>query len=342
MLAATSSDIQISICIPVYNVKPYLQELLDSITAQDFTDITYEIIFVDDCSTDDSYAFLQDITKDVENVRILQNDINSGISYTRNRLLDNARGSYIWFVDSDDMLRSDAVAQILNIALRANADIVLANYEKVSEDARFIPTKILEPIYSREVNFDTLDWLPDKNNNSRMLTVWRGIFKKSFLVSNGLRFNEKVVMKEDALLYHEIGLAYPKTIKCECVCYSVRQRAYSAMNGLDEQKAIKYFSSSVALMESYQAYAVNSTDSDKFYALLEEEQRQTVQYLFYISDYALVNANLKLLRQKGLYPYAFPIRKINSTRNIRDWLVSCSICFWMIYFARKLMKASKK
>jgi glycosyltransferase involved in cell wall biosynthesis len=334
---------QISICIPVYNVKPYLKELLKSITSQDFTGITYEVLFVDDCSTDGSYAFLFEITNGLENIRILKNEVNSGISYTRNRLMDNAQGEYIWFVDSDDMIQLGSVKQLLRIAHETSADIVLANYEKVSENASFVPTEHVDNIDYREVSFNKLDWLPDRHSNCRMLSVWRGLFKKIFLNTHHLRFNEKVIMKEDALLYYEIGVTYPKTIKCEYVCYSVRQRSTSAMNGLNEKKAIKYFSSSVALMEVYQSYAANcAADPDKFRALLEEEKKQTIRYLLYISDRTLVKANLQQLKQNGFYPYTVQIKKLNSIRNIIDWLLSCSVCFWMFYFARKLKKAVKK
>ena len=74
------------------------------------------MVFIDDCSTDGSFECLQDITKTYENVRILKNDQNSGISYTRNRLIDQAQGEYLWFIDSDDMLYPHAASALLKVA----------------------------------------------------------------------------------------------------------------------------------------------------------------------------------------------------------------------------------
>ena len=177
-----SDSIQISLCIPVYNVRPYLEKLTDSIISQNLTNISYEILFVDDCSTDGSFEYLCENSRDMSNIRILRNDNNSGISYTRNRLIDNAKGEYIWFIDSDDMIFPDAIKVLLHIAKSNSADIVLANYIKVSEDACPIENIDIIDFEHRNVSFDNLDWLPDKDNNCRMLSMCRGIFKKSFSI----------------------------------------------------------------------------------------------------------------------------------------------------------------
>ena len=337
------TSIQISLCIPVYNVRPYLDELLKSIFAQELTAITYEILFIDDCSSDGSFEYLLEITKDIQNVRVLKNDKNSGISYTRNRLLDNARGEYIWFIDADDMLYPDSLRILLEIALKKRVDIVLANYIKVPEDACVPPKKDFGLIELKSVGTENYNWLPDKNNECRMLSVWRGIFKKDFFTINGLRFNEKVIMKEDALLYYEMSVCGGgKIIKCEFPCYCVRQRASSAMHGIDETKARKYFHSSLALVYTYLSFLDNKDlDVQMFSALIEAEKELLVKYLLHISDLKFVRESLTFLRQKGLYPYMTKRRGFKNVHNFVDRLLPMEAFFWLIYCVYRIKSYAK-
>jgi glycosyltransferase involved in cell wall biosynthesis len=335
-----NDDIQLSLCIPTFNTKPYLDKLLNSILCQNLDDISYEILFLDDDSTDESFEYLCEIAKGKRNIRVLKNDKNSGISYTRNRLIENAKGEYIWFIDSDDMIYPGAIRELLNIAESNNADIVLANYIKVSEDA-CAPTKseLVNTEYEK-VTFDNLDWLPDKDNNCRMLSMCRGIFKKEFLIANELYFNEKVIMKEDALLYYEIGMKSPNTIKCEFPCYCVRQRASSAMHGINEQKAKKYFNSSLALADAYRKHLIdqNYRDKDKLVDLIEIEKEQLVKYLLRISDKNFVNEQFKLLKSRGLYPYKSKNKKSTGVYRIMDLLLPSSFGFHLVYCLFRIKK----
>ncbi len=327
-------SIHLTFCIPIYNVKPYLERLVRSIVLQDLSDFSYEMVFVDDCSTDGSFEHLFDITKGYENVRILKNDKNSGISYTRNRLVDNAAGEYLWFVDSDDMVYPGAARVLLEIAQAKRADVVLANYVKVAEDADALEKGDIGDISYKQVNTKNWDWLPDMNNECRMLSMCRGIFKKDFLRAHDLRFNESVIMKEDALLYYEFSMADPLVVKCEFPCYCVRQRRSSAMHGIDEIKAKKYFHSSLALADAYQRHIENKNyhDINKVVELVEEEKEQLVKFLLHLSDTKYVREQLKLLRSKGWYPYKVKKRRVTNIYQVVDQLLPIPICFWVFYY----------
>ena len=100
---------KVSICVPTYNRKDYLRETLDSIFAQTYKD--YEVVVVDDGSTDGTAEMLKNISP---LIRYYWQE-NSGDAAARNRLIKLARGEYITFIDSDDLLMHDAVERMMNV-----------------------------------------------------------------------------------------------------------------------------------------------------------------------------------------------------------------------------------
>jgi glycosyltransferase involved in cell wall biosynthesis len=132
-LAQTSLDL--SIVIPVYNAEKFLEKCLSSILTQK-TDYTYEVICVDDGSTDQSPVILSSIqnqfnSKNCELVVIRQ--ANKGIAGARNTGIEAARGEYIGFMDNDDTVTDNYVDRLLKFAKQENADIVQTGYKSVDE-----------------------------------------------------------------------------------------------------------------------------------------------------------------------------------------------------------------
>lgn len=117
--------IKVSIIIPVYNVAPYVEECLRSVLEQDYLD--KEIIIVDDCGTDNSMDIVQGIvTRCKSEVRILKHPYNCGLSKARNTGIKEAKGDYVFFMDSDDyLLGRDAITRFVGLAMKyPNAEIV--------------------------------------------------------------------------------------------------------------------------------------------------------------------------------------------------------------------------
>lgn len=124
----------VSILVPVYNVELYLEQCIQSLIGQK-TNCKYEIIFVNDGSTDKSKEILKKY-KEVKNVRIITQE-NKGLAETRNVLLENASGKYIFFVDSDDILQDNAIEKMFNEAIKNDYDIVQCSYYKFNEQATY-------------------------------------------------------------------------------------------------------------------------------------------------------------------------------------------------------------
>ncbi|MBW7991965.1 MAG: glycosyltransferase [Planctomycetes bacterium] len=128
-ILTTSQKPKVSICVPTYNRKDYLKETLESILAQTYKD--YEIIVVDDGSTDGT----EDMIKQLGVPITCHWQENGGDAAARNKLIELARGKYISFIDSDDLLFSDAIERLVKV-METEADDVVAygSYVRIDQD----------------------------------------------------------------------------------------------------------------------------------------------------------------------------------------------------------------
>lgn len=125
----------LSVLVPVYNVEKYLAECLASVLAQ--ADEHIEIIVLDDQSTDGSFTLLQELQNSSRvGFKILQHEVNKGLSGARNTLLRAATGTYIWFLDSDDCLVDGSVVALKDIVERNTPDLVLCDYSVWRPESR--------------------------------------------------------------------------------------------------------------------------------------------------------------------------------------------------------------
>lgn len=117
--------IKISIGIPVYNVEKYIEKSLTSALEQDFS-LPYEIIVVDDRGTDGSMGIVKRIVESHERgniVRVIQHENNKGLGEARNTIINNAKGKYLFFLDSDDWMMENALAVLYKVAEESQSEI---------------------------------------------------------------------------------------------------------------------------------------------------------------------------------------------------------------------------
>ena len=122
----------ISVIVPVYNCGKYLRDCLLSIYSQTLKD--YEIIAVNDASTDNSADILEQISQEYGNLIIVNMPKNSGLSAARNAGMEKANGDYICYVDSDDTIQPDYLEALYKAAIDNNADLVIGDYREVDEN----------------------------------------------------------------------------------------------------------------------------------------------------------------------------------------------------------------
>ena len=122
---------EISIIVPVYKVEKYLNECIDSILAQTFTD--FELILVDDGSPDNCPALCDAAAEKDSRVRVIHQQ-NKGLSGARNAGINVARGNWLGFVDSDDMIDPTFCEKMLHAAVQAGAEMAVCNILRMKEN----------------------------------------------------------------------------------------------------------------------------------------------------------------------------------------------------------------
>ena len=200
-----------SIIIPVYNVAPYLRECLDSVLTQAFTD--WECICVDDGSTDGSGAILDEYAARDGRFRVFHQK-NAGPSAARNRGLDEASGEWIWFVDSDDMVKPSALSTFY--AIENKADVTFFSMEILHDDGfrRIILLKAIP--YSELGEASSQDVLALTKNSlciDAFGWTWDKIVRRRVISDNGIRFNEHIKFFEDELFALDL-FRHAKSFSC--------------------------------------------------------------------------------------------------------------------------------
>ena len=179
---------KISVIIPVYNTKPYLEECLKSVTAQTFTDL--EILCVDSSSTDGSAEELARLAQLDARIKVFTVP-NLGPGNGRNKGLDEAHGEYVLFLDSDDFLAPTACAELYEAAERENLDVATADfYEYHEQTGKATPrSKALELACKYSLDAAAGD-APDEFAKLAFASpfVWLKLMRRSVVESVHLRF----------------------------------------------------------------------------------------------------------------------------------------------------------
>ena len=127
----------VTIGIPVFEAEKYLSRSLESALAQTYSSI--EFMLVDDGSTDGSLSIIQDYQKHHPrgiDIRVISHDHNLGVSAARNRIIDEASGAYLYFMDVDDVIAEHTIALLLDKIRHYDAEIAFGSYEKIELDGK--------------------------------------------------------------------------------------------------------------------------------------------------------------------------------------------------------------
>lgn len=229
-----------SIIIPVYNVAPYLRECLDSVLAQTFT--VWEAICVDDGSTDGSVRILDEYAAKDDRFSAFH-QANSGVSAARNRGLDCARGSWILFLDGDDVLHPDTLSRLSVVISRfEEVDSVRFGLKRFDECGSFALDDVLE----RECNlFDVSDTFAGSPTYNFTCIAYRRE------VLGNTRF-EGLTVGEDTLFLTRFFECARRLAVMPDVLYGYRFRVGSAMGSLlSERKVLDKMKSIMGIMDVY-------------------------------------------------------------------------------------------
>lgn len=213
----------ISIVIPVYNAENYLADCLDSVCRQTLTDI--EILCVNDGSADASTEILRQYAEIDKRIRVMEQP-NKGVSAARNAALLLACGRYVWFIDADDTIESDACRLLFEKAEESGADMVLLYYRDDGEDKR--------PAWSKITADDKISF-----NGKRILfnypAAWNALRRADFLRKNHISFPEGISSAEDHFLHWQsVVLAKKIAVVPERLYYYRRHTQSVSVSGCEK------------------------------------------------------------------------------------------------------------
>lgn len=146
---------KVSVIMPAYNTERYLPDAIKSVQAQTFLD--WELVICDDCSKDNTYQVALGFAKKDSRIKVIRNELNSGVAQTRNNALDMATGEYVAFLDSDDLWLPDKLRKQLDFMRDKACVLSYTAYQKFFDDTgqkgKVIPAK--ERMLAKQIYGDT-------------------------------------------------------------------------------------------------------------------------------------------------------------------------------------------
>ena len=200
----TDKDPLISVIIPVYNASKYLEEALDSVAQQTYP--SYEVLLIDDGSTDDSLAICEQFANRDDRFKVF-NKPNGGVSSARNYGLDRANGQYVTFMDNDDYVYPDWLAYMAREI--QGCDVLICNFTQCFRGGQKLRDTSLRESIVCESKEDFRKHLGEIDCYC-FGQIWRQLFLKSVIDTYHLRFED--IQNEDTMFSYTF-LTYAKRIK---------------------------------------------------------------------------------------------------------------------------------
>lgn len=189
----------VSVVIPLYNAEPYIERCIDSVINQSYKD--WEIVIVDDASTDGSLRIVEKYKTASTNIRIVKHEHNKGLMFTRHDGYKAAKGDFLLFLDADDCLPIDALIRLVVKQKNTGADIVMGNLQKIyvrgkkerrkgclHNDQCASPTEVLSALLNQRI----------------IHSLCGKLYKTSLFKQSDLHTFEHLTIAEDACLLYQL------------------------------------------------------------------------------------------------------------------------------------------
>ncbi len=190
-----AKELFLSIVIPVYNLDRYIDKTLNCLIPQLQDDI--EIIIVNDGSSDKSLEIINSRIGDYSDNIIVVNQDNAGVSAARNTGIDRSRGTYVYFLDGDDLVSEDLVLRIRN---KDEFDYLIFGFDTVNEKGELLTAFASKYIYPKKYLRAELV-LRDFLLKNFTICIGSSVFRRSIIINNNLKFGEEYAYGEDVSFF---------------------------------------------------------------------------------------------------------------------------------------------
>ena len=272
--------LKLSFILPCYNVERYIADCLNSIYAQGLPEDEFEVICVNDCSTDGTRDIIAEYVSRHSNLALIDHSKNLTAGGARNTGINAAQGEYIWFVDPDDVIKPNCIERLYGIAKREELDVLFFNFDDADENLRILREDRTYP-ESKVCNGQEYVLNYFKGNLSVFGIVWRALYRTVFLQASNLRYPIMRKAQDVVFLWRVMLCAKRVASLCDAF-YVYRSNPYSVMK--QQTRARVAFSDRI--LRGYEIYLMLG----KYEVLppLAENMRNAVRWC--------ANSSIELLR----------------------------------------------
>lgn len=311
----------LSIIVPGQNVEAYIGKCLDSLLNQDINSSDYEIIVVNDGSTDRTKEIVEGYVSSHSNV-ILINQQNKGLSGARNSGVKVARGSYVMYIDSDDYIEKNVLGGLLAQAERDNLDVLRYNYRNVDEDYKVIIPKRNNKLY--------VDYSSDVTDGFSFLThrlgyacyAWQFLMKVE--IAKNVLFKEGIYFEDTEWAPRMLNEA-KRVASTDVVVYNYMKRTNSITNAVDDVKKRKVIEDKMSLIERLRQQSVGKVDK-RWYEGMIAHTVLSIMGLVAIQYYDERNPYISRLKRMGVFPLS--MNKSSLRNKIKLMMISVFPSFY--------------
>lgn len=296
------NEVLLTYVVPVFNTEQYVLKCLESLVNQGIDNDSYEVLVVDDGSTDGSRLLVERFSETHPQVRLLTQE-NKGVSAARNFALDNARGRYVQFVDSDDYIEENAMSPLLRRAVDEDLDVLMFGFKWIDGSGNVLKHSYPKDYLTTTPVMTGVDFLSE---NGLMQYVCWYIVKREHLDKHALRFNTSLIACEDGALIPGILLPAARVGYSAVAPYCYVSRDDSATRSVDASHTRR------RIISQIDAAAMISSTAEGFEASSGTKAPASVWglrnlYLFFSMTAALtsgcVKETVEHMRQLGQYPF---------------------------------------
>ena len=228
---------EVTIGIPVYKSVNYIERTLLSALSQTFPSI--EFLIIDDCGNDGSVDLIRRFQLNHprgNEIRLIHNDINRGVSYCRNRIIDEAKGAFLYFLDSDDVIEPDAIQILYQSLMTYNAQIAFGSYEIIDNSGNVIH-KYQKPLLFLSGD-NRLATFAFKNINIFHVSVCNSLIDMAFLNGTGIKFIDTSYW-EDMAFSTELAIKVQQAVLVPNVTYHYIHHPDSLSHLMKQEKCLR-------------------------------------------------------------------------------------------------------
>lgn len=323
---------KLSIIVPVYNVADYLPKCLDSLLAQDLPQNEYEIIVVNDGSTDNSGEIAQQYADKYASITLI-NQENQGLSGARNTGIKHAKGDYIQFVDSDDYLEENVLDGLINQVENDDLDVLRFRYQNVRINNTSNIYEIFKPYKSSSFLFEdySLDVTDGVNFlNERFGTAcyaWAFILRKEIL--NNCMFKPGIYF-EDTEWTPRMILKSQRIASTDTIVYNYLMREGSITKAVNKDKQRKVVEDKIKLIDSLLDHSSGLEDKSWFERMIAGTVLSTIGCVAAVF-YDEKKKYLKELKHRNIFPLSYNKTTKETKRKLQLINFSPSLYCWLIY-----------